>query len=486
MREGYLSPSESQIEEQIKAFSGKSDEELDTQFSSDTAIYDRVMDQAGITIDFGPVDAIGGTTSDDKRHALSELIARKAAVTRITNRRAEKAELDRENEEAKEARASRRNAPRLFTPGQVQAMIAGNRANPAPASAMLSEQIAKHFGDQSSGSEFVRRFGQPFAFATDVPLPILLREPRNAIAEADTMRPGTGGTEAQPNIGMLRFPPLSMDVEYYQRRQASVYAFLAGNSRTIPEGFGGAYRYTAETAPGSDKPAPRKPGTALARRKYATEIRTANLQSMGAWVPVAREEFLDVQGFSMFVNTVLRDDVLVEVDEQLITGDGTDPNVRGLLNLTGINTKAMAPGSGDTEFGVSEVHAMMSTIFKTGHTMADFLLFSPDDWHAIRTHRDGENRLQMGSELIDITPSLFGNPVIQTVGMTAGTVFVGTSSKLQMLTQGGISVEWTNAHDDGFANVTDAVRGVIRVGLVSRRNLSHGTVTSFSAEKTGA
>ena len=534
MRHGYLTPDPKAVETQIEALQGKSSEELAKMHDEGYRIVNTALSEMGIESKMDNVKAVGGPSNEDKAENLNKVIVQRTATGRILAEREEIEAAKAENEAAKQAVEEFRRGPRVMTPDQVAAELAKQRAqnvpsvqSPFPETDKLRRGILSFFsggaiggaiggetGSASGGAsggasgsetgtgagteggftsdalptgfDFLNRFSSPFAFKTAASLRQLIREPVNAIAEDDTMRPGSGDLQAQANIGMLRFPPLADDIEYYQRRQTSVYAFLAPRARTIPIGGGGAYRYTAETAPSEQKPAPRKAGTALARRKYATEIRTSNIESMGAWVPVAREEFLDVQGFAQFVNTVLRDDVLLAVDEQLLTGDGTAPNIRGLNNISGIQTNDMAPASGVTEYGVTEIHRAMTDVFNTGFSMVDFMVMNPVDWHNIRTHRDGEKRLQMGSELLNIAPMLFDVNIIRTPAQVAGTVFLGSSMKLQMLEQGGVVIEWTNSHDDGFANVTDAVRGVCRVGLVSRRDVAQGKVTSFAAEKTGA
>lgn len=482
MRHGYLRPDESAVTNAENALRSKGTDDLARLVEDRGRTFDSVIEEAGVEINFDSVKTLGGT-NDEKRDKLSQVIAERTAASNIIKERQEIEQAEAENNEANERLEDYRRGPRLFTPEQVREIAAGGQqSNALPQSTRLAEAIGNHFGD---GADFVNRFGAPFAFSTEVELSSFIREPVNVITAANTMRTGSGNTGAQANVGFLRFPPLQDDVEYFPRRMVSVFQFLSRNARTIPMGAGGAYRYSAEVAPTGTAPAFRAEASALSQRKFQTEIRTTNLQICGSWVPVSREEFLDVQGFSMFLNNVLRDDVLLSVDQALLTGNGNAPNILGLEQIQNVQTVDMAPGSGVTFFGTTLVHQAMSEAFSQGHTISDFIVMNPADWHETRTFRDTEERLTVGSELVDVRPSLFGLPVIQTPAATENTVFVGASSKLQVIQQGGVQVEWTNAHDDGFSKLIDAVRGYCRIGLVSRRDVGQAKVTNYAAKTTG-
>ena len=489
MRHGYLRPDEAAVTAAENALRAKSTDEIAEIVEGETTLFDKVMGEAGVNIDFSNDTSLGGATNDDKADKLSESIARRAAGGNIIAERQEAEAAKNENEAANERLREYRRGPRLFTPEQVREIASQNTsgANAAPASMALAEQVRNHFGD---GRDFSNRFGSPFGFETTVPVSSLVMEPQNVIAEADTMRPGTGGTETQTGIGVLRFPPLQPDYEYFARRQTSVFNYLASRvSRNIPNNYGGAYRYSAEVAPSGTAPAFRRAATALSQREFGTEIRTVNLEFCGEWVPVSREEFLDVQGFTMFLNTVIRDDVMLAIDDQLLNGDGTAPNILGLNSITGkqtVNLNATSVGSGKFGFGTTAIHEAKTLAFATGHTNSDFVVMNPNDWHLIRTQRDTEDRLLIGGELMDVMPSLFGMPVISTPAQAAETVFVGASMKLMLLQQGGLMVEWTNAHDDGFGKLIDAVRAYCRIGLVSRRDAGQAEVVNFIDKRTGA
>ena len=457
MRHGYLRPSDEAVQNAENALRSRGTDDIARLVEERGRTFENVMNEAGVEINFDSVTTLGGT-GDEKRDKLSTVIAERTAGMNIMAERQEREQAEAENAEANERLQEYRRGPRLFTPEQVRQLATSASPNPAPHSTALAEQVQNYFGD---GNDFASRFGSPFAFETSVPLMGIVNEPVNVIAAGSTVQTGDGGTGSQANTGFLRFPPLQPDLEYAARRMPSVFSFLSGRvARNLPANYGGAYRYSAETAPTENAPAFRAQATALPRRKYGTEIRTENLQICGTWVPVAREEFMDVPGFTMFLNNILRDDVLLSVDTSLISGDGTGANLTGLNNISGVNTvdisaivASAALNSGDSYYGVTGVHQAITTNFATGHAMSDFIVMNPNDWHEVRTQRDTQERFLVGDALVEVRPSLFGLPVINTPGQTENSVFVGSSSKLMLLTQGGIMVEWTNSHDDGFQQV---------------------------------
>ena len=486
MRHGYLRPDEAAISAAEKAILGKSSAEIAKLVEAEGRTFDKVMEEASVDLDLSKVKAVGGATNDDKADNITQLIAKRKAGMNILAAREEKEAAQAENETAKERLDEYRRGPRLYTPEQVRELASanGSRTNTAPQQLALVKAVNATFKDTA---EFHQRLGAPFSINTGVDAGQWSLEPTNAITPGNAMQSGDGDLSTQANVGLLRFPPLQADLEYYARRQASVFQFLSSRvTRNLDETFGGGYRYRAETAPSENKPAFRAQANSLARRKFASEIRTANMQICGAWVPVAREEFMDVVGFGMFINTTLRDDIMLEVDDALLNGDGSGSSITGLNELSGVNAVAQpAAAGGNPTFGVTSFHKAMTDVFTNGHAMVDFAVMHPTAWHGVRTQRDSQHRLLIGGEQDEVNKSLFGVTIIVTPAQgTATEVFLGTSMKLMLLQQGGLMLEWTNAHDDGFEKMIDAIRGYCRLGLVDRRALAHAKITNFEAEKT--
>ena len=68
--------------------------------------------------------------------------------------------------------------------------------------------------------------------------------------------------------------------------------------------------------------------------------RTNNVRKIGVWLPITDEQLDDVAQAESYVNARLPFMIQQRLDGQLLTGNGTAPNLRGLNNVTGIQTQA--------------------------------------------------------------------------------------------------------------------------------------------------
>ena len=69
---------------------------------------------------------------------------------------------------------------------------------------------------------------------------------------------------------------------------------------------------------------------------------TIPIRKAAVWTKVSDETVEDLNGFSAWMNSELTRQILSEIDDQLLNGDGTKPSLHGLLSTTGYRPKARA------------------------------------------------------------------------------------------------------------------------------------------------
>lgn len=140
---------------------------------------------------------------------------------------------------------------------------------------------------------------------------------------------------------------------------------------------------------------------------------------------------------------------------QLLSGDGTDPNLRGILNRE-IQTKAQANDSDPDRIFAATTDIATATGFS-----ADAVVINPADYQAIRLSKDANGQYfgggffagQYGNGGIMQNPPLWGLRTVVTEAVPKGTVLVGAfKAGGTIYRKGGLTVESTNSHENDFTN----------------------------------
>jgi HK97 family phage major capsid protein len=123
-----------------------------------------------------------------------------------------------------------------------------------------------------------------------------------------------------------------------------------------------------------------------------------------------------------FLNNQLRLGVLLSEENQILNGNGTAPNLRGILNTVGIGSQAR--GADDNATAIFKaINLVRANFFEP-----DAIVLHPNNWATIRTARDANGNYLTG----DITDAdqdgrdtLWGKPVITSPVIAANTGLVG-------------------------------------------------------------
>lgn len=218
---------------------------------------------------------------------------------------------------------------------------------------------------------------------------------------------------------------------------------------------------------------------------------TENARKVANIAKLSDEMLQDVDYIASYVNGRLVLFVQLAEEDQLINGNGTAPNLKGLLQRSGLQT-AQAVGA-DTR--VDAIYKEITKIRANAFLEPDGIVVHPTDWQSIRLLKDSNQQYYGGGPFtgaygngptsneqgnIGGTESLWGVRVVVTPAISAGTALVGAfSTAAQVFRRTGITVEMTNSNEDDFKNNLVAVRAEERLALAVYRPGAFGTVTGL-------
>lgn len=211
-----------------------------------------------------------------------------------------------------------------------------------------------------------------------------------------------------------------------------VYGSLEGNATTVAEGG-------------------QKPQLHLPDPTWESD----SLHEIAAWWKITDDMAEDLPFVVSEINQHAQYNLKLQEEIQLLSGDGTDPNLNGILNRE-IQTKAQAADSDPDRIFAATTDIATATGFS-----ADAVVINPADYQAIRLSKDSNGQYfgggffagPYGNGGIMQNPPLWGLRTVVTEAMTKGTVLVGAfKAGGTIYRKGGLTVESTNSHENDFTN----------------------------------
>lgn len=120
-----------------------------------------------------------------------------------------------------------------------------------------------------------------------------------------------------------------------------------------------------------------------------------------------------------FLDNQLRLGVLLAEEAQILNGNGTAPNLRGILNTVGIQTQAKG-----ADTSADAIYKALTKV-RTAFFEPDGICLHPNDWQEIRLAKDANGNYQTAPVTDEGVERLFGKPVITSPVIAEGTGLVG-------------------------------------------------------------
>lgn len=204
--------------------------------------------------------------------------------------------------------------------------------------------------------------------------------------------------------------------------------------------------------------------------------RSSPVQKIAVFIPVTDEQFEDEPRARDYINNRLTRAVQERFDLQLLVGNGTPPNLKGVLNVAGINTYAKAAG----EPIFDAVYKGITLNRFTGFAEPDAIILHPNDWQDIRLTRTADGVYLIGNPGEPGVERLFGFRVVVTPALTENTGLIGSfRAYSEIAFRSGLQVQVSNSHSDYFIKGQLAVRADFRAAFLVYRPKAFTTITSI-------
>jgi hypothetical protein len=204
--------------------------------------------------------------------------------------------------------------------------------------------------------------------------------------------------------------------------------------------------------------------SAFAESTFVTTMTDVSLRMIGHSLPVSMEQLEDVGDVTPYLNDRMIYGVRRRLNDQIIVGNGTAPNIRGLRNFAGINTGAKGSQTNDDALA-----AAIASVQANGETTPNTMIVHPTDYQKFRQGKSATGDPIAWDPTVGYVQPLFGLMPIITTAMTQGRSLVFDSAYTILVYKRGVVLEVTNAHASDFTNGIVRFRASVRAGLALTR-----------------
>jgi len=243
-------------------------------------------------------------------------------------------------------------------------------------------------------------------------------------------------------------------------------------------------RYVKESAY-TDNTANIAEGSAPTDSEFQLTAEDAVVQKTTAVMTISQEMLDDTPALSSYLSQRLPAKINTVIDDQLIGGSGTSPNLLGLLNG---GTSFAAGGFANAIESAQELDVLYVAMnqLALANYAASGIVLNPTDFHKIALLKDTTNEYLRGNSLVSADGffRINGVPVYMNNKMGAGSFVVGDFSQgSQVWQRDGVRVDFGYEDSDNFSKYLVSVRGIARVAhsIYLPNAFVKGT---FSAAKT--
>jgi HK97 family phage major capsid protein len=184
------------------------------------------------------------------------------------------------------------------------------------------------------------------------------------------------------------------------------------------------------------------------------------------WIKITRQLSRDAAALVAYINQRMIYGVNLRVDSQLLNGNGTAPNLSGLLksgNFTPHGYTAAALGGGATALDL--IQRVMIDCMSSGY-MPNAIILNPADWGGVMRLKDSTGLYVLGNPTLGIGTPIWGLTPVVSVNMPADTFLVGAFDIAAMVyNREGVTVEMSEHDQDNFQKNLITIRAERRLAL---------------------
>lgn len=210
----------------------------------------------------------------------------------------------------------------------------------------------------------------------------------------------------------------------------------------------------AETAEGGQKPE-----TTLTFEGVDTPVRT-----IAHFLKVSKQVLDDAPALRTYIDTRMSYGVRLRAEQQVVNGNGTSPNLSGILDSGNFTSLTAASADNDFDFANKAKYKVVESDY-----VPSVYMINPSDWGRMERLKKGTGDASyigqegaIGYLQNGLVPTLWGLPVIASNSVPAGTLICLSSDATMFWQRQGVTVEIFDQNEDDVEKNLLTIRAEMR------------------------
>ena len=197
--------------------------------------------------------------------------------------------------------------------------------------------------------------------------------------------------------------------------------------------------------------------------KFTPKLAKANVVNVAHYTKITKQLADDAPALAAYINTKMLYGLQNKVENQIVNGNGTAPELKGLL-ATGSFTNASEQLTGAKN--LFDLLLLLQGVAETAAYEPEALVLNPMTWAQLAMEKDSQGRYLLGGPGLAANKSVWGIPVVTSSAVPAGKFIFGNFTQtVTIYDRQQVAVEMTNTNEDDFTHYLYTIRASRRLAL---------------------
>lgn len=202
---------------------------------------------------------------------------------------------------------------------------------------------------------------------------------------------------------------------------------------------------------------------AIPESRFTPTLAKANVVNVAHYTKITKQLADDAPALAAYINTKMLYGLQNKVENQIVNGDGTAPQLKGLL-ATGSYTDASAQLTGAKN--LFDLLLLLQGVAETAAYEPEALVLNPMTWAQLAMEKDSQGRYLLGGPGLAANKSVWGIPVVTSSAVPAGKFIFGNFTQtVTIYDRQQVAVEMTGTNEDDFTHYLYTIRASRRLAL---------------------